>query len=61
MPAHAAAHAATAPSSNAVARENARMMALRRDFASAAFAAARPLSTRRSESVGDRPVVAPTN
>jgi hypothetical protein len=60
-PAHAAAHAATAPSSNAVARENARMMVLRRDFASAALAAAMPLSTRCSESVGDRPVVAPTN
>src|SRR5882762_10233728 len=28
-------HAATAPSSNAVARENAKMMVLRRDFASA--------------------------
>jgi hypothetical protein len=59
-PAHAAAHAATAPSNTAVAIENATIMLLRRDLAIAVLALASTLSTRRSESAGDRPVSAPT-
>jgi hypothetical protein len=60
-PAHAAAQAATAPSKTAVATENARIMLLRRDFAIAVLALAIALSTRRSASVDDRPVNAPTS
>jgi hypothetical protein len=59
-PAHAAAQAATAPSNTAVAIEKARIMLLRRDLAIAVLALPSALSTRRSESTGDRPVSAPT-
>src|SRR6476620_3169114 len=59
-PAHAAAQAATAPNNTAVAIEKARIMLLRRDLAIAVLALPSALSTRRSESTGERPVSAPT-
>src|SRR5258705_7980242 len=59
-PATAPAHAAAAPSSKDAARENARMIVLRRDRVSAVLAFAMTLSTRRSASAGARPVTAAT-
>jgi hypothetical protein len=59
-PTQAAAHAATAPSSHAVANEKANMIVLRRVRAMAVFEFAMTLSTRRSASLGDNPVVEAT-
>ena len=59
-PAQAAAHAATAPSSKAVASEKANMTVLRRVRVMAVFEFATTPSTRCSASVGDNPVVAAT-
>jgi hypothetical protein len=44
-----------------VAKENAKMIVLRRERVSAVFAFAMPLSTRRSASGVDKPVVEPTS